>query len=319
MDSNFKYIKLETGEEFYIICDVYDQTELGEFLSTRKSLPVIDIGCTYYKDTNTYCVPKWLEFDAEQYYNGVYSNTVNTLATFNFMLNKPNTHRFMLLKLLESMSLHTDYYTYSGVRGFNEFGTTSIKPKFYTDENTVVTDQFVTTSGDTSPAYNRTNYDRFLKSMFESTAVSLITESVVNENQIVNTKSIHFSEKTLFSVLGLTFPIWVGGYGQADAWKNLGFDTFENVIDHSYQYKETLEERCYCALNDNKHILENLSYASLQRSLFADRLLANRDLLLSKHITQCVNNSVQTIKDPNIQAYIQDMRTVWFPTFDSKQ
>ena len=351
MDSNFKYIRLETGEEFYVICDVYDQTELDQFLENRPKHPVVDIGPTYYHknyyerfpiDYTIYRVPKWLAVDAEQYYNGTYSDTVNTKASYNYMLNKPNTHRFILLKLLECMFPESDYYTYSGVGGFDRIlhalGENYIqqlqhvppevaghlvhpiktKPKFYSDESTVWTDEFVTTSECTSPAYNRSNYDRWLKPMFESTAVSLITESVVNEIQC-SAWSIHFSEKTLFSVLGLTFPIWIGGYGQAESWAALGFDTFDDVINHSYQYKNTLVERCYYALYDNRHLLGNPEYADSIRQRMMPRLLANREMLVSGHIRHCVDTAVNEIPDTNIQSYIRDMRTIWFPKFDSKQ
>lgn len=351
MDSNFKYIKLETGEEFYVICDVYDQNELDQFLKDRPKLPVVDIGPTYYHnnyyyrfpvDYPIYRVPKWLEVDAEQYYDSAYSNTVKTLATYNFMLNKPNTHRFILLKLTECMFPETDYYTYSGVEGFgrilHSLGENYIhqlehvpvnvvghlvhpiktKPRFFTDEDTVITSEFVTTSSDSSPAYNRSNYDRWLKPMFENTAVSLISESVVNEVQC-GSWSVHFSEKTLFSVIGLNFPIWVGGYGQAEAWASLGFDIFEDVVNHSYQYKNTLVERCYYALHDNRHLLDNLVFAAQARERMMDRLVANRELLLSGHLRSCVFDGAKTIPDANIQRYIQNMQSIWFNSFDSKQ
>jgi hypothetical protein len=350
MDSNFKYIQLETGEKFYVICDVYSQCDLDEFLSISSKHPVIDIGPTYYHknyydrfpvEYPIHRVPKWLAIDAEQYYNGTYADTVETLATYNFMLNKPNTHRFILLKLLECMFPETEYYTYSGVNGFDRIlyslGENYIqqlqhipteiaghlvhpirtKPKFYADENTVWTDEFVTTLGDSSPAYNRSNYDRWLRPMFESTAVSLITESIVNEKQCGDW-AIHFSEKTLFSVLGLNFPIWVGGYGQAEAWASLGFDTFDDVINHSYQYNNTLVERCYYALHDNRHILDNLTYATQIRNNNLGRLRANRDLLLRGHLNHVIKTEAEKLPS-NIANYIQHTKTIWFDSFDSKQ
>jgi hypothetical protein len=349
MYSNFKYFKASNGEEFYVICDVYSQTELDEFLSTRPKHPVVDIGPTYYHknwydrfpiDYDIYRVPKWLAVDADQYLNETFSNTVETRATFNFMLNKSNVHRYILLKLIEGMGFKTDYYTYSGVESFNTqmyslvnyieqlqhvpveiaghlVQPVNTEPKFHTDETSVVTKAFVTTSGDSSPAYNLSNYQKYLKPNFESTAVSLISESVVTEEQ-AGDWAIHFSEKTLFSVLGLTFPIWVGGYGQAEAWESLGFDTFSDVINHRYQYMNTLVERCYYALYDNRHLLDDFDYAAKLRKMHRKRLLANREMLLNNHMLHNVNEAVKQLPK-GIDKYVQDMRVIWFSKFDSKQ
>ena len=345
MDSNFKHIQLETGEEFYVICDVYAEDDLTQFMRTRDPAIIVDIGPTYYKEEiynpALFLVPRWIENDASYYYNDEFSDVVETKSTFNFMINKSNIHRYVLIKLLEAMNFTTDFYTFSGVDNFytdqlkilgkyyihqltnlpNDIAGELVNPiktlpKFYTDENSIVTDTFVTSSNDNSPAYNHNNYHRYLKQNFESTAVALISESVVNDKQ-ASDHCIHFSEKTLFSILGLNFPIWVGGYAQADNWKNLGFDVFDNVINHSYQYKNTLLERCYYALFDNRHILEDITLASNLRKQYMDRLLKNRDLLLNGHLNYVIKTEAEKLPR-NIADYIQQTKTIWFDTFDSK-
>jgi len=346
MDSNFKYIKLETGEEFYVICDAYAEDDLTQFMSVRDPAIIVDIGPTYYREEvynpALFLVPRWIENDASYYYNDKFSDVVETKSTFNFMINKSTIHRYVLIKLLEAMNFTTEFYTFSGVE---DFYTSQLKvlgkyyihqltnlpneivgelvnpintlPKFYTDENSIVTNTLVTTSGDSSPNYNRTNYHRYLKQNFESTAVALISESVVNDKQ-ASDHCIHFSEKTLFSILGLNFPIWVGGFGQADRWRDLGFDVFNDVINHSYQYKNTLLERCYYALFDNRHILDDLTLATNLRDKHKSRLINNRELLLSGHLNHVIKTEAEKLPS-NIANYIQHTKTIWFPSFDSKQ
>jgi len=347
MLSNIKRIQLDSNEEFYIICDVYDQSELDTFMSTREPAVIVDIGPTYYREEEIpnhglYRIPKWIESDASPFYDDVFSTEVETKATFNFMVNKSAIHRYIMIKLLETMNFDTEYYTFSGV---NHFYTDQLKilgryyidqlkhlpneiigglvkpiktpPKFFTNENNIVTNYYVTTTGDTSPAYNRVNYNQHLKRMFESTAIALISESIVSEKQ-ANDYCIHFSEKTLFSILGLNFPIWVGGYGQADQWEKLGFDVFKDVINHSYQYKNTLIERCYYALFDNRHLLDNFTLSSTLRKAHMSRLIKNRDILLNGHLCGCVEESTNALPD-NIRDYIKNMDNIWFDSFDSKQ
>ncbi len=127
-----------------------------------------------------------------------------------------------------------------------------------------------------------------LNKMFLSSAISLITESLKFE------KTATFTEKTIYSVLGLTFPIWVGGYNQATEWKNIGFDVFDDIIDHSYQSYDTLIERCYYAFANNLDLLSNKDKSAKLRLLCKDRLLKNRNLLLNNQLEIVVNNKIST-------------------------
>ena len=76
-------------------------------------------------------------------------------------------------------------------------------------------------------------------------AVALISESADFQKASV------FTEKTLYALMALNFPLFIGGYGHADQLTRMGFDVFDDIIDHSYQYKETLFERCYYAFYNN--------------------------------------------------------------------
>jgi hypothetical protein len=65
------------------------------------------------------------------------------------------------------------------------------------------------------------------------------------------------TEKTVMAIFGGTIPIWVGGYFIADSMRNLGFDVFDDLIDHSYQQEITPFDRCYQAINKNLSVLQD--------------------------------------------------------------
>jgi hypothetical protein len=66
----------------------------------------------------------------------------------------------------------------------------------------------------------------------------------------------------------------------------MGFDIFDDVIDHSYQACPTLVERCYRAFHDNLDILSNLESAQKTRQQLMPRLQQNKELLLLGQIRE---------------------------------
>jgi hypothetical protein len=133
-----------------------------------------------------------------------------------------------------------------------------------------------------------------LEPLFDQSAVSLISEPYGDQIASI------FTEKTMFAIMGLTFPIFVGGYGNADYLKQVGLDTFDDIIDHSYQFLPTLPERCFYAFKNNLHILSDLELAKQLRQTHLNRLLKNRDLLydqiLTKHVYSVVGNWPEPLK-----------------------
>ena len=101
-------------------------------------------------------------------------------------------------------------------------------------------------------------------------AVYLLTESMTGTHQHYT-----FTEKTLWCLMNGCFPIWAGNYAQAEMAERMGLDVFSDVIDHSYQYKKTLLERCWHALHDNVKILSDLGFARELRDRHRDRLYSN--------------------------------------------
>jgi hypothetical protein len=201
------------------------------------------------------------------------------------------------MKLVELFKLDSYDYTWSGVDAnfdmsmildeLNQLGSNSIftveqkslilssikiSPKFF-GRNEIKNNSHIDFIS-TSWAWN---YG--LNEIFCGSVVSLITESLSFE------KSTIFTEKTLYAMLGKTFPLWVGGgVNQAQEFKKMGFDTFDDVIDHSYQHCSTLIERCYYAFERNLHILTDYEYASKIRESMMPRLEHNQQLIKNKQV-----------------------------------
>jgi hypothetical protein len=214
----------------------------------------------------------------------------------NFLINKKQINRYLLLKLVEWFQLSSYDYTWSGLgasmdlgRILNDFDQLpqDLVPDLSKFKNHIlgaveqITTRFISAPGAVSNGYNIANYgsnvwtwDMFLGEMISKSAVSLISDSVRYEKYMV------YTEKTIYAIHGLTFPLWIGGYRQAETWATKGFDVFDDVVNHDYQYCDTLLERCTRAFKDNLKILTDLDFAREQKLQHLERLRKNRDLLV---------------------------------------
>lgn len=292
-----------------VIDDVYDRVEVQETVLKHNIHDLVDTGCTYFESDvvvpgKVYRVPLRYCHDEALYIQSTFSPVIKTLDCFNFTINKKTLNRFLLIKLLEYFNLSTQFYTWSGVDStynlsiilddldrLNISTGNDIKSSLLSKITTVP--KFYSNTGDVnSGSYIKTtpNYS-LIQHVFENTAVSLIAESSAGDHSALDNQ-IHFTEKTMGAMLGLNFPIWVGGYAQADTWESLGFDAFADVIDHSYQYRDTMVERCYYSIKNNLHLLTNLELCASLRNQYHDRLLNNRKLILHKRISTLAHNAI---------------------------
>lgn len=259
-------------------------------------------------------IPFFLEKELVKFKNIEHSNELHTVDCFNFIINKKQINRFLLIKLVEYFQLSTRHYTFSGIGSqfdlsdiFNELNFLDSKNQSLFDNkhalNTFkgiisspskIEKKFIFFEGQQENQINIKNYggnvwswNAGLNRIFQNTAVSLISES--NTFNLASTTT----EKFIYAVLGLNFPLWIGSYGNAESCKKIGFDIFDDVINHNYQFKSTLIERCYYAFYDNIRILTDLKYASEIRYQCRDRLYRNRDLLLSSSVTDYCKMSVE--------------------------
>ena len=217
----------------------------------------------------------------------------NKTTTFNFMINKPRPHRFLLLEMLEEFGL-TDYCH-------------SLAWQSNSVNNITVTDyrfgpEVVMERGVRNGSFcNAQTYQGLLQTtVFEPTCVSLITEPAYYERETIIT------EKTLMAMYAGTIPVWVGGWRIPDYLKQAGFDVFDDVVDHSYQNLKDPVDRCRQAIELNLDLLRYFDITKRINWACQDRLKRNVELLESNYFkTQCL--SIIDLHSGPVQEVLQKM------------
>ena len=257
--------ELSSNTDWVRVSDHYNPVDLDLLLDQR--------GCQHTKifqdffwlpvgsHRETVFAPVWLSVFCDfNYGHPILNNNVSTIDCFNFMIYKPRLLRQMIAAELLNKGLTTSSYIYSGTNDFSD----GVKPKYFGPARQLV--------------YNNVaDYNSFLRdNVFDRSAVALITETIEPEWH----DNMTFTEKTLWAMLSLNFPIWLGGRKQADLWKNIGFDTFDDIVDHSYQHLSDPITRIQQALDANRRLLTDLLYVSDLRHQMSDRLRQNRQLVI---------------------------------------
>ena len=235
-------------------------------------------------------------------------NSVTTNCCFSFMINRKRLARVMLLRMINYFKLSNFNYSLcfsntefdasiilriidcADIPNRNEFKSTLLGPCSF-PPRTWINSSHTNLSEVDNYDYgdrNAETYNSTLKLLFDTGAVSVIVETVGKEKATV------FTEKTLMPILSLTFPLWFGGYQQAQHFKELGFDIFDDVIDHSYQHRENYVERCYYALADNIELLSNLELATCLRNQHLTRLIQNREYATSAELKTLLYKKLST-------------------------
>lgn len=331
-------VKVIDSSDILYISDNFPNENLIHILNTkgRPGYIASDLLTSYQsEDIKIYCLPMATSNLLQDMLPSLTIPKVEDIKTdycISFSVNKPSINRFILLKLVEWFQLTKNAkYTWSGAGhtadvasilsefdclGNFEWHNDSLRGFFTSpiklNSNWVnvvgannkrsgeKAQNFIDNPGGLNQVWNSGLNDIFFRS-----GVSLIGESVNFQPGAV------FTEKTHHSVLALTFTIWIGGKGQAHAWKNIGFDTFDDIINHSYQWHDTLIERCYHAIADNLHLLQNLDHVRNLRNQHTDRLLQNRELLLSGRLQRYCLDELEKFPDILKQVWIPYVKKIW--------
>lgn len=306
--------KIESNDIFHRY-DVLEVDEIREIFDL-KGTPAVFISDhiihydNFIDNVKFIGIPLWLERQRQDWNINEFTETeYETEFCFSFMINKKQINRYLCLKLVELFKFKSFTYTWSGadkyfdcseiIQEHHHLGKSSplsssqfaeilspitLEPFFYSSSL-----KNIQHNGSSVKFYggNRNSWDYGVGKMFSESAVSLITESMIHQ------KASTFTEKTLYSLLGLSFPIWIGGGNkQAEMFKKLGFDTFDDIINHDYQYYDTLLERCVYAFTLNKKILTDLEFAKLMRKKHTERLKNNRNLILSGKLNEYIQKEL---------------------------
>lgn len=262
----------------------------------------------WFDGIKVYTLPLFLNHTVKCFQGRQFKNYEHTKYCFNFMSNRKTIHRYLLMRLVQYHNLDKFTYTWSGI-GENVDDTLILQdierinlenPKYAKVHDQLLgpvtlTKKFTNSPDAKSTGHQVENYgsnvwtwETFLQEMFHSSGVSLISESSEFE------KASGFTEKTVFSVLGLTFPIWIGAFNSPNEWERLGFDVFHDIIDHSYQTEEIPTLRCIRAFEDNMRLLTDLDYVHRLREKYMDRLVKNRQMLLSGKIDYFIEKELES-------------------------
>ena len=105
---------------------------------------------------------------------------------------------------------------------------------------------------------NFTNFNQNLRSKYQDSFVEIVSESSFA------TPGYNVTEKTLNSIYACNFPIILGGVGIVQLLRDIGFDVFDDVIDHSYDLITNPFNRIINAIECNKQLLLDADYAKEQ-------------------------------------------------------
>lgn len=174
--------------------------------------------------------------------------------------------------------------------------TKVLEPKFlFTDTCTYNTND---TNVNYSHSIGNSNFNNFLniRALYDNIALSFITEPTFYEN------SFALTEKTLHAYLSGHMVIWPAGWECARLAKALGFDVFDDILDHSYQYIDNPIDRTIQALELNKNVIFD---KLLQEQFYNDnieRFQRNVDLCYS--IDTLVDNTLKLNDQTLLQKFI---------------
>jgi hypothetical protein len=199
-------------------------------------------------------------------------------VAFNFMINKSRPHRLWLLEIIDQLSLTN----FSHSLCWQESPHQSIPVTDYR-----IGKELTLSRGLKNNQYpNALTYAELLqKSVFERSCVSIITEPIWYERETIVT------EKTIMAIYGGTIPIWFGGWRIPDYMRSIGFDVFDDIVDHSYQNLPDPEQRCREAVNRNIHLLKNLT------TVDQSRLEHNLNLVKSNFWLTQINSLIKIYSD----------------------
>ena len=222
---------------------------------------------------------------------------------FNFSINKPRKHRYILLREIELLGLTS--YRHSLAWKHNQINDIKVTDYKFGPETQ---EEFGISNGSFK---NALTYDKLLKPIFQDTCISIITEPCFFEKEALVT------EKTIMAFMGGTIPIWFGGWKNAKAFSKLGFDVFEDIVDHSYETLEDPSERCTQSLERNLHLFD---LEKMQKIIKDNqhRLQCNLDLLMSNTFLQKCFAQVRQSQEPLRSSLLQIMSTFRYNLFQEQ-
>jgi len=132
---------------------------------------------------------------------------------------------------------------------------------------------------------NVENFDQRLRQLYQDSVVEIVNETIFEG------PGYHVTEKFLNSVYGLNLPIVLGQPGIIAYLRSLGFDMFDDIVDHSYDLITSPFFRLVTAIKSNQQLLSDREHAINTWHQCQHRLQANYEFA-QKHLHQRCRNRV---------------------------
>ena len=97
----------------------------------------------------------------------------------------------------------------------------------------------------------------------------------------------------MHTFFGCNFPIFLFGCGGVAHLRDIGFDVFDDIVDHSYDSIENPFDRIITAIDSNKHLLTNGALVKDQWRACQSRFASN--INVAKTITTYYQQRAQQI------------------------
>lgn len=141
---------------------------------------------------------------------------------------------------------------------------------------------------------NSKNFDKNLRNLYKNTFVEIVSET------LYETKTGVVTEKYLNSVYGYNFPIIISTPHTVSHLRKLGFDMFDDIINHDYDNIQDPCERMEQSIKMNYEILSNSNIAIKKwlsvKSRFDDNLNFAKTKMYDIHYNLALNKTKDIIE-----------------------
>jgi len=225
----------------------------------------------------------------------VLDKNFNSNKTFINLNRHARDHRIVTLSYLFGSGVaDSGMITYLG--NVNENRSTLLLDRIYWEfDNSEIKEKILTgfdlmrsaldTPGDTFDIYhvygngqndNIGNFENQLRRRYRDSFVEIVSESSFTPS------SFMLTEKTAHAFYGCNFPIMLSGAGAVAHLRELGFDMFDDIIDHSYDLISNPIDRIVTAIDANRRLLTDTDHAKQSwntcRSRFERNVEVMRDI-----------------------------------------
>jgi hypothetical protein len=225
----------------------------------------------------------------------VLDKNFNSNKTFINLNRHARDHRIVTLSYLFGSGVaDSGMITYLG--NVNENRSTLLLDRIYWEfDNSEIKEKILTgfdlmrsaldAPGDTFDIYhvygngqndNIGNFENQLRRRYRDSFVEIVSESSFTPS------SFMLTEKTAHAFYGCNFPIMLSGAGAVAHLRELGFDMFDDIIDHSYDLISNPIDRIVTAIDANRRLLTDTDHAKQSwntcRSRFERNVEVMRDI-----------------------------------------